>query len=67
MRHLEQQECLNGIPLGLGHGLQASLRPGSNGHGGYTDIQQTLMRNFIKPSLDFLQNLGEYSNKQDDA
>jgi len=36
---LEQQESLNGIPLGVGDGLQGILRPGSNGHGGYTDIQ----------------------------
>lgn len=67
-RLLEQQECLNGVPLGLGHGLQASLRPGSNGHGGYTEFQETRIRNFIgRRNLDFLQNLGEYANKQEDA
>ena len=38
-RRLEQQESLNGVPLGIGDRLQGILRPGSNGHGGYTDIQ----------------------------
>ena len=64
---LEQEEGLNGVPLGLGDGLQGILRPGSNGHGGYTDFQESRMRNFIKPNLDFLQNLGEYANKQENA
>ena len=31
---LEEEECLDGIPLGLGHGLQAHgrIRPGRNRH-----------------------------------
>ena len=49
---LNKEQCLDGIPLGLGHGLQGRSRLGTgrNRHlGSYTQLEAVEWRNFIAP------------------